>query len=120
MLCLPEFSSESGVAAMIVHGLRTCETTKAALKALAGAGATLRDVREDPVDPATLRSWLARLGPALVNRASTTWRGLPEAERTLSELDLLRRHPTLMKRPVIEDGDRLTLGWSRDIQAAWS
>jgi arsenate reductase-like glutaredoxin family protein len=105
---------------MIVHGLRTCDTTRAAVKALSGKGAVLRDVREDPPDAATLRSWLDRLGPALVNRASTTWRGLTGPERELPETELLARHPALMKRPVIEDGDRLTLGWSRDVQSLWS
>jgi arsenate reductase-like glutaredoxin family protein len=103
----------------VVHGLRTCDTTRAALKALAGQGAGLRDVREDPLPREVLADWLARLGPGLVNRGSATWRGLGEEERQADPLTLLMRHPALMKRPVVTRGERLTMGWSGPVRIAW-
>jgi arsenate reductase-like glutaredoxin family protein len=54
-----------------------------------------------------------------VNRASATWRGLPEAERLDDPVALMRRYPTLVKRPVIAAGERLTLGWSDKVRAGW-
>jgi arsenate reductase len=54
----------------------------------------------------------------LVNTRSTTWRGLGEDVRNQSHLDLLAAHPTLMKRPLIIDGDVLYLGWSKEVQTA--
>ena len=57
-------------------------------------------------------------GEALVNRQSTTWRGLSEAERAQEALTLLAAHPTLMKRPLIDAGGALYLGWGKDTQHA--
>ena len=37
-----------------------------------------------------------------------------------SEADAqLLAQPTLMKRPVLKDGDQLTIGWSADVQDIW-
>ena len=55
---------------------------------------------------------------AMVNRRSTTWRNLSDEEREEAPLALLTEHPTLMKRPVIVDGDSYHLGWGKDVQAA--
>ena len=44
---------------------------------------------------------------------------LSEEERAGDPVALLSAHPTLMKRPVIEDGDGLTLGWDAEAQARW-
>lgn len=104
---------------MIVFGLKTCDTTRKALKALEPKGAEFHDLRADPVPASTLSRWLARLGPGLLNRASTTWRGLDEAERDLPVEELLALYPTLIKRPVIEEGEKLTLGWADKTRQSW-
>ncbi|MEM6576840.1 MAG: ArsC/Spx/MgsR family protein, partial [Pseudomonadota bacterium] len=54
----------------------------------------------------------------LINRRSTTWRGLSEDERSTDPQSLLTEHPTLIKRPVIEAGEAIHVGWTRDVQAA--
>ena len=100
---------------MKIHGLKNCDTCRKAAKAL---GAELRDVRAEPLSAAELARFLGAFGEALVNRRSTTWRGLSEAERDGAPAALLEAHPSLMKRPVIEDGDALHLGWGKDVQAA--
>ncbi len=106
---------------MRIWGLKTCDTCRKALKALQGAGATFDyvDVRADGVDRADLVRFHAAFGDALVNKRSTTWRGLSEAEHAGDPIDLLAKHPTLMKRPVIEDGDELTLGWDAKTRDGW-
>ncbi|MCA1336634.1 arsenate reductase family protein [Pseudooceanicola marinus] len=101
---------------MRVYGLKTCDTCRKAMKALEGA--ELVDVRKDPVPGALLERAQAQFGEALVNRRSTTWRGLDEAERARPPLDLLADHPSLMKRPLIEDGEDLYLGWTPEVQRA--
>ncbi len=103
-------------------GLKTCDTCRKALRALEAAGYQVEqvDVRADGVAQADLERFLAAFGAALVNRRSTTWRGLSEEERASDPLTLLAAHPTLMKRPVIEEGARLTLGWSKDTQTLWT
>lgn len=94
---------------MKIYGLKACDTCRKAVKE---TGAELVDVRATPLDAATLARFHAAFGTALVNRRSTTWRNLSEAERAGEDLALLAAHPTLMKRPVIEDGERLVLGWT--------
>ncbi|MDD8021871.1 MAG: arsenate reductase [Paracoccaceae bacterium] len=104
---------------MIVYGIKTCDTVKKALRALQAAGhaPVLRDVRAEPLSAAEIAEFQAAFGDKLINRASTTWRGLTEAERAAPVADLLAAHPTLMKRPVIR-GAQLTIGWDKAAQAA--
>jgi arsenate reductase len=64
-----------------------------------------------------LMAALDRFGERLMNTRSTTWRGLSEAERARPPGDLLAAHPTLMKRPLVVDGDRMVLGWDKAAQA---
>lgn len=106
---------------MELYGLKTCDTCRKALKALAAAGKSVRfvDVRAEPLAADQLAEFLAAFGSALVNTRSTTWRGLSEEERKGAPADLLAAHPALMKRPVIRTGDgALYLGWGKDVQAA--
>jgi arsenate reductase len=101
---------------MTLYGLKTCDTCRSARKALKDIDFV--DVRDDGVPPAVLDAALAQFGKALVNTRSTTWRGLDEAERARPERDLLLAHPTLMKRPLIVEGETMYLGWGKDVQAA--
>lgn len=103
---------------MIVYGIKSCDTVKKAMKALEAAGhvPVLRDVRAEPLSPGEIAEFEAAFGEKLINRASTTWRGLDAAERAQPVAALLAAHPTLMKRPVIR-GRSLTIGWDKAAQA---
>ncbi|MDA5094265.1 arsenate reductase [Aliiroseovarius sp. KMU-50] len=102
-------------------GLKNCDSCKKAQKALVAAGYDLNvtDVRADGVAPEDLARFHGVFGEALVNKRSTTWRGLSEDERAGDPLLLLATYPTLMKRPVVEKGDQLTLGWDKKTSALW-
>jgi len=109
------------MADITLYGIFTCDTCKKARKALEedGHAVTLRDIRAEPLTEAEWAPLLAEFGDTLVNRKSTTWRGLSDWLRE-SEADAqLAAEPTLMKRPVLSDGARLTLGWSDEIRDAW-
>src|SRR6056297_1110523 len=101
---------------MIVYGLKACDRCRKAVKALEGA--VLHDVRDDGMPGAVLGAAYERFGADLVNTRSTTWRGLDPAERAEDGLVLLRRHPALMKRPLIESEGRLHLGWNDEVRKA--
>jgi len=110
---------------MHVHHLKTCDTCRKAIKALREAGydPALTDMRADGVEAGTLKRWMGIVGrERLLNTRSTTWRGLEEAERAdLTEekaIALMTKHPTLVKRPVIEVDGTVRVGWTRDVQAA--
>ncbi|MDU8943412.1 arsenate reductase family protein [Ovoidimarina sediminis] len=98
-------------------GIPSCDTTRRALKALAEKGVEFRDVRADPLTPEERAVLLERFGEDLINRRSTTWRGLDAGERAQDPDALLAAHPTLMKRPVIRMGDAWYLGWDSAVQA---
>jgi len=101
---------------MILYGLKNCDTCRKALKALPNA--EFKDVREDGVPAKLLAQAEGQFGAALLNTRSTTWRQLVGEERLQDPLVLLAMHPTLMKRPLIKDGDTLYLGWTKEVQAA--
>ncbi len=102
-------------------GLKTCDTCRKAIKTLGAAGHDLLviDVRADGVGADDLGRFHAEFGDELINRRSTTWRNLSEDERAQDPIDLLQKHPTLMKRPVIEQGENLTLGWAATVQSVY-
>ncbi|SIO01491.1 Arsenate reductase, glutaredoxin family [Rhodovulum sp. ES.010] len=105
---------------MIVYGLKSCDTCRKARAALerGGQAVTFRDVRAAPPGEAEFARFFAAFGAALINRRSTTWRGLSEAERAEDPVRLLQAHPALMKRPVIEADGQLWLGWGEEVRAA--
>jgi len=106
--------------ALTFYGLKNCDSCRAALKALDDAGMQVEfhDVRADGVPADTVRRALAAHGAdRVVNRRSTTWRGLDEAARISDPVDLLQLHPALMKRPliVLSDGT-ITIGWDAAVR----
>ena len=101
-----------------VYGIRQCDTCRKALKWLGERDVEhgFHDLRVDGLDADRLQGWLASaFADQLVNRRSTTWRGLDEAERSASGealIALLLAHPTLVKRPLFErNGAVLALGF---------
>jgi len=112
------------MADLVLYGLKNCDTCKKAIKALETAGHTVSfvDIRAQANLEATLPVWLTQAGPeALVNTRSTTWRGLSDAEKAQAQRDphaLLEANPALIKRPVIERGGAVTVGWTKEVQAA--
>lgn len=108
-----------------VYGLKTCDTSRKALKWLDAKGIPYRflDVRDDGVSAEQISGWTITLGwEAVLNRRSATWREIPEAEREgLSEaraVALMAKHPTLIKRPVIDTGIRILVGFTKETEVA--
>lgn len=105
---------------MTLYGLRTCDTCRKALREIRAAGraAELVDVRDTPLDAATLDRFAAAFGERIVNTRSATWRGLSAEDRAAGTRSVLAAHPAAMKRPVIEDGATLYLGWDAGVRSA--
>ncbi|KIC35312.1 ArsC/Spx/MgsR family protein [Leisingera sp. ANG-M7] len=101
---------------MKIYGLKNCDTCRKALKALPDS--VLSDIRADGMPEGLLEAAHTQFGDKLINTRSTTWRGLSEEERASEPLDLLRAHPALMKRPLIERDGELFLGWDQNTKAA--
>lgn len=104
-----------------LYGIANCDTMKKARAWLDQAGLAYRfhDYKKHGVDSARLAEWVERAGwERLLNRAGTTFRKLSDADKT--DLDAARAvalmiaHPSAIKRPVLEMGDRLLIGFSED------
>ena len=105
-----------------LFGLKNCDRCRAAHNWLASHQIPLEfvDIRDPVPSEKTLACWIGRVGlVALINRASTTWRNLSEAERqrldSADAVAFLRLYPTLIKRPVLEKGDTLVIGFKPDL-----
>ena len=108
-------------ASVVVYGLGTCDTCRKARNWLKrfDIAHEFVDYRANPVAPETLKTWAAQLGgwDKLVNRASTTWRKLPEPRKSPGSDPewtlLLKEYPALVKRPVLETPDgSISVGFS--------
>lgn len=102
----------------IIYGIRNCDTMKKARAFLDAKGVAydFHDYKTAGVDPAKLKAWAKEVGwEKLLNRAGTTFRKLPEAEREgLTEaraLALMAAQPSMIKRPVLEAGGSLLVGF---------
>lgn len=110
---------------MKLYGIKTCDTCRKAIKTIEAAGKAVQfvDLRIDGFSEEDLDRWLAAAGwEALLNRRSTSWRDLDEADKNDVDAEkaksLMMSHPTLIKRPVIEDGDTVTIGFAKAQQTA--
>ena len=104
---------------MIVYGISTCDTTKAAIKALtkAGKSPTFRDVRAEPLSPAEIDAIVTEFGDRAVNKQSTTYRSFSPFLREAEPEAQIAAQPAVMKRPVIQDGSNWSIGWDAAIEA---
>lgn len=108
-----------------IYGIPNCDTVKKARAWLAEQGVphAFHDFKKLGVPPDRLQQWLQAAGPERVlNRQGTTWRRLDEAAQARAAdsaglAALLAEQPSLIKRPVVEWGDAITVGFSPQ---AWS
>ena len=103
---------------MIFYGLKTCDTCRKAQKELRAAGIEFEviDVRADGISANKLREWASKTDwKKLLNTRSTTWRNLAAGDKDgvdeAKAIILMTENPTLIKRPVIETGKVLYVGW---------
>ena len=101
-----------------VYGIKNCDTMKKAFAWLDANGVayTFVDYKKPGVAAAHLADWNRRAGwQALLNTRGLTWRRLTEAERAdvdeAKALALMAANPTLIKRPLIDDGKTLHVGF---------
>jgi len=101
-----------------IYGIKNCDTMKKARAWLEerGVGYEFHDYKACGIERAQLERWAGSVGwTALINRAGTTFRRLSEAQKsTLDErsaLALMQEQPTLIRRPVLELGEQIMVGF---------
>lgn len=102
-----------------LHGIPNCDKVRAARAWLAAHAVDVEfvDFKRAPPTPALIERWLLHADLAdLLNRSGTTWRRLSDAERAAADrragaIRLMTAHPSLIRRPVMELGDGLVVGF---------
>lgn len=107
-----------------LYGIRNCDTMKKAWTWLDehGVAYAFHDYKKAGIDRARLEAWAGQVGwQTLLNRAGTTFRALPDADKAnlteSSALGLMLAHPSMIKRPVLETGDGLLVGFKSESYA---
>ena len=106
-----------------VYGIDTCDQVRKARAWLRAQGVAVRfhDFRADGLDDALLSRWMGHLPwDSLLNRRGLTWRQLEASRKAMivdqsSATELMLELPTVIKRPVLEAGDRIVVGFSEPI-----
>lgn len=111
--------------AITLYGIKTCDTMRKARAWLDARGVAyaFHDYKSDGVERAALERWVNAVGwEALLNRAGTTFRALPDADKTnvteKKAIALMLKQPSMIKRPVLEQGGKIIVGFKPEIYAA--
>jgi arsenate reductase len=107
---------------IILYGIKNCDTVKKARAWLDSHAVAydFHDYKRAGIDRARLQRWASKAGwAALLNRAGTTFRKLPEADKAVGDentaIELMIAHPTLIKRPILEVGEQVLVGFKPDV-----
>jgi len=108
---------------LTIYTLKNCDTCKKALKWLEQNGIAYKnhDVRADGLSQETIQLIVSTLGwETALNRRSTTWRSLSEAEKSdidnTKAMTLIAENPTLLKRPVFIMDNEMFAGFDAKVQ----
>lgn len=109
-----------------IYGIKNCDTMKKARAWLdkAGIDYAFHDYKTAGIDKPHLDRWSKDVGwETLLNRAGTTFRKLPDKDKdgltAAKAIKLMIEQPSMIKRPVLETGKRLLVGFKpEDYKAA--
>jgi arsenate reductase len=101
-----------------IYGIKNCDTMKKARTWLDNRGVAydFHDYKAAGIERGTLEAWARNVGwETLLNRAGTTFRKLPDADKEgITEkkaIALMMAQPSMIKRPVLNIGGKLLVGF---------
>lgn len=104
-----------------IYGIKNCDTMKKARDWLDSKKVTysFHDYKTQGIDKPALEGWIKKVGwEVLLNRAGTTFKKLPDADKeNVTEkkaIALMLAQPSMIKRPVLEAKGKLTVGFKPD------
>lgn len=101
----------------ILYGIKNCDTVKKARAWLEANHIeyTFHDFRTDGLSEIQVNKWINELGlETLVNKRSTTWKELDEETKNKfneNAVQVITANPTLIKRPLLETGNKKFIGF---------
>lgn len=103
-----------------IYGIKNCNTMKKAFDQLTTLGLAydFHDYKKQGIDAATIKKWVDHVGlDVILNKKGTTWRKFSEAEQAdilsseQNAIAALAAQPSMIKRPVLIDGDKILVGF---------
>lgn len=108
-----------------LYGIKACDTMKRAREWLDARGVAyeFHDYKVEGADPAKVADWVEKAGwETVLNRNGTTFRKLPDARKQGLDADaaiaLMVEQPSMIRRPVLQVGETLLVGFKPDVYAA--
>ncbi len=106
----------------VMYGIPNCDTIKKTTDWLKRNKIDFRfhDYKKEGITAARLKTWEAVAGwQTLLNTKGTTWRQLDEETKAAvknagAAIRLMKEHTSLIKRPVIEAGGQVLVGFNED------
>ena len=106
-----------------IYGIKNCDTMKKARAWLDkhGVAYAFHDYKTAGIERERLERWAKKVGwEALLNRAGTTFRKLPDKDKQVNDpskaISLMLANPSMIKRPVLDLGrDRLLVGFKPEL-----
>ena len=109
---------------MKMYGIPNCNTIKKAKDALTAKGVEFEfhNYKKDGIDGQTLESWCSQVGwKVLLNQRGTTWRKLSSDDKEnvnqTKAIKLMSVYPSMIKRPVLDTGDKIIVGFDEQVYA---
>lgn len=113
------------MAKVTLYGIPNCDTVKKARTYLDGRGVAyhFHDYKKVGIQAADLERWIGQVGwEKLLNKAGTTFKKLPDADKAdideKKAIALMLANPSMIKRPVVEGGASLLVGFKPEIYDA--
>ncbi len=110
-----------------IYGIKNCDTMKKARAFLdkKGVAYDFHDYKAAGIERGRLEGWARKAGwEKLLNRAGTTFRKLPDKDKEgiteAKAIALMIAQPSMIKRPVLEAGGKLLVGFKPEEYAALS
>ncbi len=107
---------------LTLYGIPNCDTVKKARSWFSGKGIeyAFHDYKKAGIDAAMLQEWCGQVGwEVLLNKAGTTFKKLPDSDKAgideAKAIALMAANPSMIKRPVVISGAKLTVGFKPEI-----
>jgi len=101
-----------------VYGIPNCDSVRKARKWLGANNVDFIffDMRKDGLTTQIIDAWIKQVPlEVLINKRGPSWRQLPEKQREglnkSNAAKLILKHPTIVKRPVIDNDGKFIVGF---------
>ena len=109
-----------------LFGITNCDSVKKSQKWLKDRGIEyeFHDYKKQGITKKQLTDWCKNVEwEIILNKRSRTWKELSENDRSnltqVKAISLMQQHPTLIKRPIVQQGKMVTVGFDEKTFATY-